>query len=130
MKVLTGYIVKEVLKGAFIAAILLLTLFNLFTFSDELGDLSETYGLKEIFYYIALTTPGIFCELVPASALLGSLFILGAMGNNRELIAMRAAGLSIFGILRAVMLAGAVLVMLSILIGEFVAPITELYRNR
>ena len=45
MKVLTGYIVKEVLKGAFIAAILLLTLFNLFTFSDELGDLSETYGL-------------------------------------------------------------------------------------
>ena len=52
MKVLTGYIVKEVLKGAFIAAILLLTLFNLFTFSDELGDLSETYGLKEIFYYI------------------------------------------------------------------------------
>ena len=125
MKVLTGYIVKEVLKGAFIAAILLLTLFNLFTFSDELGDLSETYGLKEIFYYIALTTPGIFCELVPASALLGSLFILGAMGNNLELIAMRAAGLSIFGIIRAVMLAGAVLVISSILIGEFVAPLTE-----
>ena len=125
MKVLTGYIVKEVLKGAFIAAILLLTLFNLFTFSDELGDLSETYGLKEIFYYIALTTPGIFCELVPASALLGSLFILGAMGNNRELIVMRAAGLSIFGIIKAVMLAGAVLVIISLLISEFVAPITE-----
>jgi lipopolysaccharide export system permease protein len=48
VNVLTSYIVREVLKGAFVAIILLLTLFNLFTFSDELGDLSETYGLKEI----------------------------------------------------------------------------------
>ena len=125
MRVLTGYIVKEILKGAFVALLLLLTLFNLFTFSDELGDLGGGYGLKQIFYYLALTTPGIFCELVPASALLGSLFILGAMGNNRELIAMRAAGLSVFGIIRAVMLAGAVLVIISTLVGEFVAPVTE-----
>jgi len=38
---------------------------------------------------------------------------------------MRAAGLSVFGIIRAVMLAGAVLVFISILVGEFVAPVTE-----
>ena len=125
MNVLTGYIVRDVLKGAFVAIILLLTLFNLFTFSDELPDMTEAYGLKEIFYFLVLLSPGIFCELVPASALLGSLFILGAMGNNRELIAMRAAGLSIFGIIRAVMLAGLVLVVASVLIGEFVVPITE-----
>jgi len=125
VNVLTGYIVREMLKGTFVAVTILLMLFNLFTFSDELGDLSETYGLKEIFYYLALTTPGIFCELIPASGLLGSLFILGAMANNRELIAMRASGLSIFGIIRAVMLAGVFLVITSIMIGEFVAPHTE-----
>ncbi len=125
MRVLTGYIVREVLKGSFVALLLLLTLFNLFTFSDELKDLGGGYGLKQILYYLALTSPKVFYELVPASALLGSLFILGAMGNNRELIAMRAAGLSVFGIIRAVMLAGAILVIISILVGEFVAPVTE-----
>ena len=126
MNVLTGYIVREILKGSFVALLLLLTLFNLFTFSDELKDLGKgSYGLKEILYYIALTSPRVFYELVPASALLGSLFILGAMGNNRELIAMQAAGLSVFGIIRAVMLAGAILVFISILVGEFVAPVTE-----
>jgi lipopolysaccharide export system permease protein len=125
VNVLTGYIVREILKGSFIAVLLLLTLFNLFTFSDELKDLGGGYGLKQIFYYLALTSPRVFYELVPASALLGSLFILGAMGNNRELIAMRAAGLSVFGIIRAVMLAGAILVIISILVGEFVAPATE-----
>ena len=125
MYVLTLYIAKEVLKGSLVALLLLLTLFNLFTFSDEIKDISAGYGLKQIISYIALTSPGVLYELVPASALLGSLFILGAMGNNRELIAMRAAGLSVFGIIRAVMVAGVVLVFLSLLIGEFVAPVTQ-----
>lgn len=126
MNVLTGYIIREILKGSFIAVLLLLTLFNLFTFSDQLKDLGKGhYGLTEIFYYLALGSPSVFYELMPASALLGSLFILGAMGNNRELIAMRAAGLSILGIIRAVMLAGAILVIISIAVGEFVAPDAE-----
>jgi lipopolysaccharide export system permease protein len=126
VNVLTGYIVREILKGSFVALLLLLTLFNLFTFSDQLKDLGKGhYGLEEIFYYLALTSPTVFYELMPASALLGSLFILGAMGNNRELIAMQAAGLSILGIIRAVMLAGAILVIISIAVGEFVAPVAE-----
>lgn len=53
MNVLTGYIVREVLKGAFVAIILLLTLFNLFTFSDELPDMTDDYGLKEIFIFLS-----------------------------------------------------------------------------
>lgn len=126
MNVLTSYIVREILKGSLVAALLLLTLFNLFTFSDQLKDLGKGhYGLTEIFYYLVLTSPSVFYELMPASALLGSLFILGAMGNNRELIAMRAAGLSVLGIIRAVMLAGIILVVIAILVGEFVAPVTE-----
>jgi lipopolysaccharide export system permease protein len=126
VNVLTGYIVREILKGSFIAVLLLLTLFNLFTFSDELKDLGKgSYDLQHIFYYLALTSPTVFYELMPASALLGSLFILGAMGNNRELIAMQAAGLSVLGIIRAVMVAGAILVAISIAVGEFVAPVAE-----
>ena len=126
MRVLTKYIVVEILKGSFVALLLLLTLFNLFTFTDELKELGDgNYGLKEIFYYLVLTSPSVLYELVPSSALLGSLFVLGAMGNNRELIAMRAAGLSIFGIIKSVMVAGAILVVISLLIGEFVAPVTQ-----
>jgi lipopolysaccharide export system permease protein len=126
VNVLTAYIVKEVLKGSLIALLLLLTLFNLFTFSDELKSLGVgKYDLKDIFLYLALTSPRVFYELIPSSALLGSLFILGAMGNNRELIAMRAAGLSTLGIIKAVLWAGVLLVMISILVGEFIAPYTE-----
>lgn len=131
MKVLSFYIAKEVLKGSLIALLVLLTLFNLFTFADELKDMGKAhYGLTQIFYYLSLTSPGVIYELVPASALIGSLFVLGAMGNNRELVAMQAAGLSILGIIKAVMLAGLVLVTLSLVVGEFIAPVTEKLANK
>jgi lipopolysaccharide export system permease protein len=47
------------------------------------------------------------------------------MANNRELIAMQAAGMSIFGILKAVMMAGTFLAVFAVAIGEFVAPDAE-----
>lgn len=126
MNILTRYIVKEVLKGSFLALLLLLTLFNLFTFSDELKDLGKgDYQLREIFTYLALTTPSAFYDLVPTGALIGSIFVLGAMANNSEIIAMRAAGVSVFWIIRSVMLAGVFLVVIAVAIGEVIAPDAE-----
>ncbi len=126
MNVLTLYIVKEVIKGSLVTVILLLTLFNLFTFSDELKDLGKgSYGLREILMYLTLTSPRVFYELVPSAALLGSLFVVGAMANNREIIAMRSIGLSVFWVIRTIMLAGLVLVIISLVVGEFIAPAAE-----
>ena len=126
MNVLTLYIVKEVTKGSLLAVLLLLALFNLFTFSDELKDLGHgNYGLKQILMYVALTSPRVFYDLVPSAALLGSLFVVGAMANNREIVAIRAAGLSTAWIIRSIMLAGLVLVIVAVFVGEFVAPPSE-----
>ena len=106
--------------------LLLITLINLFTLSDELQKLGEgTYTLTKIFQYVALTTPRVFYELMPSAALLGSLFVVGAMANNREIIAMRAIGLSTAWIIRSILLAGFCMVLFAIIIGEFVAPETE-----
>ncbi len=126
MNVLTFYIIREVSKGSLLALLLLMTLFNLFTFSDELKELGHgNYGLKQILLYLMLTSPRVFYELVPSAALLGSLFVVGAMANNREIVAMRAVGLSTAWIIRSIMLAGLLLVIVAVLVGEFVAPPSE-----
>ncbi len=126
MKVLSIYIVKEVLKGSLIAILLLVTLFNLFTFTDELKNLGHgNYGMKQILMFLTLTTPGLFYEVIPSGALIGSLAVVGAIANHREIIAMRAAGLSTGWIIRRIMLAGLFLVLLSITVGEFIAPTCE-----
>jgi lipopolysaccharide export system permease protein len=126
VSVLSRYIIKEILKGALVALLVLWALVSLFTLTDELRDLTEGgYGLKHVFKYLALMSPLYIYELMPSAALLGSLFVLGDMANNREIIAMRVAGFSIADILKAVLLSGAILTVTAIAIGEFVAPPAE-----
>ena len=126
MNSLDRYIIKEVLKGTLIALLMLYALFNLFTLKDELkfrgvGD----YDLKHILMYIGLLTPRYIYELMPSSALLGSLFVLGGMANHREIIAMRVSGVSMLDIIRSVMIAGLILVACSFVIGEYIGPDAE-----
>lgn len=125
MNTLTFYIVKEVLKGVLVALAVLLALFNLFTLSDELRALSHDYDIKAIFLYIALVSPRVIYELIPFAALLGSLFVIGAMATRGEIVAMHAAGLSVGWLLRSVLIAGVILLVLAVFVGEVVAPKTE-----
>jgi lipopolysaccharide export system permease protein len=120
------YIAGEVIKGALVAILVLLTLLTFFSFADELSDLGKgAYSMKKIFTYLLLTLPRNFYELLAPAALVGSLVTLGALANNRELVAMQAAGVSRLRIIGAVLLGGVVLLVLSIIIGEFIAPPSE-----
>ncbi len=130
MKILTAYIVKEILKGSMVAILILVTLVNLFTFRDQLKKLGQgSYELGDIILYVTLTTPKVFFELMPSAALLGSLFVLGSMANNREIVAMRVSGVSLLNLVKSVLTAGAFLVLISFVIGELVAPISEKSAN-
>jgi len=126
MRTLNRYIINEVVKGSLVAVLVLVTLLNFFTFADELRDLGEgDYGLKQIFLYLALNVPHAFLDLMPTSALLGSLVTLGAMANHRELVAMQAAGGSKMRIIGAVLRAGLLLAAVSAVVGEYVSPVSE-----
>lgn len=125
LKVLNAYIAREVLKGSLLAVLVLLALLNFFTFTDEMRDMTGNYGLLKIFEYLALDSPRNLYELMPSAALLGSLVTLGALGNNRELVAMQAAGASKFRIVWGVIRAGLMLILISGAVGEYVAPPAE-----
>lgn len=123
---LDWYIAREVIKGTLVAILVLLTLLTFFTFADELGDLDKgDYGMKQIVKYLLLTLPRNFYELLAPAALVGSLVTLGALANHRELVAMQAAGVSRTRIIAGVMLGGLILLALSILVGELIAPPSE-----
>jgi lipopolysaccharide export system permease protein len=126
MNVITRYIVTEVIKGALVAVLVLLSLLTFFTFADELGDMGQgDYGLKQIAHYLALGLPQGCYDLMPSAALLGGIIVLGNLANSRELVAMQAAGVSRSRIIGAVLLAGVVLGVISGLIGEYIAPASE-----
>lgn len=123
MNTLNKYIAREVFKGAAVSLIILVTIVDFFTFADELRSIGQGgYDFWAIAKYVVLTSPSVLYDLFSSAALIGTMFALGAMANNRELVAMRSAGVSVTRIVWAVMRAGMVLAILSIIIGELVAP--------
>jgi lipopolysaccharide export system permease protein len=126
MNKIDRYIAKSVLGGILIVLLVLVGLFVFFSFIDEVDDIGkQRYGLWEAVQYVILEIPRHIYDLFPSAALLGSLIGLGTLANNSELIVMRAAGVSIMRIALSVLKVGLILTLVTMLIGETIAPQTE-----
>lgn len=126
MKQLDWYLGKTALAGTLLVLLILLSLFLFFSFVEQLDDIGKgQYDFQIALQYVLLQTPRTLYELFPVAALLGTLLGLGGLANNSELIVMRAAGMSIARILRAVLFYTLPLIALMMLLGEKIAPHTE-----
>lgn len=123
MRRLTRYIALEVLKGV---AVTVAVLVAVTTFVELVGQLDDVgtndYGFREVLSYVALRLPRTVFEILPPAALIGSLLSLGNLAVHRELIVMRASGVSNLQLLGAVSLAGFALLVVMGLLGESLAP--------
>lgn len=89
------YIMQRFLLGVLPVLLLLLALFSFMALATELEAVGEgDFRLPDALMIIFLTTPKRIVDLLPVTALLGGLVGLGAMANQHELMAIRAAGLS------------------------------------
>lgn len=126
MILIDRYLARSVVWSTFVTLLVLLTLFTFFAFMDEVTDIGQgDYGLWQAVQYVLLTTPKLTAQLFPVAALIGSIIGLGVLASNSELVAIRAAGISLWRIVWAVMKVGLVFVLLSLLIGEGLAPVAE-----
>lgn len=66
-------------------------------------------GLGDMAYYFIITIPSFLSFVLPVIVLVSLLYALGQLHRSNEITAMRAAGLGIFRITRAIWLAGLVL---------------------
>lgn len=90
---------------------------------DNFRDLIQMgAGAGEILLYYGTLLPSNLSIVLPLSMLLSLLFVLSKLHRNNELMAVRAAGLNIFGTTRALWLAGVVLCGVSLLLNARVVP--------
>lgn len=122
---LDRYIGKSVLTAILGVLGVILGLASLFAFIDEMGDISATYTLLDAGSFVLLTAPRRIYEMLPMAALIGCLVGLGSLASSSELTIMRAAGVSIGRIVWAVMKPMLLLMVAGVLVGEYVAPVTE-----
>ncbi|MBL1276560.1 MAG: LPS export ABC transporter permease LptG [Ectothiorhodospiraceae bacterium] len=128
MHILDRYIGRAVGFSTLLVMGVLLTLFAFFAFMDEAGQIGKgNYGTWQAFQYVLLTVPGLAYQLFPICALLGTTIGLGILASNSELIVMRAAGVSLSRIILSVMKVGLFFVILTLVVGEAIAPAAERY---
>lgn len=125
MTILDRYIARAVIAGSLVVLLVFVSLELIFAFVDESGDIGADYTALQALTQVVLTGPQRAYEVFPIATLIGSLMTLGGLAARSELVVMRAAGVSVLGIGRAVVLAGLALAGLSAVLGEFVAPPAE-----
>jgi lipopolysaccharide export system permease protein len=128
VRLLDRYVAAAVVTGTGVALLVIVGMdvfFNVITQIDNVGK--GGYTLFAMLQYIALITPQGAYELFPMAALLGSLIGMGMLAANSELIAMRAAGVSVWRIVQSVLQIGVLLLLVAVFIGEVVAPAAEQY---
>ena len=131
MRLIDRYIGRGVVVATLMVMFVLLTLIAFIELERELEEVGRgTYTIGRVFLYVGLVLPRFAYEVFPVTALLGSLIGLGAMANNSELIAMRAAGVSVGRIAWAAMKAGLLLMLVAALVGELLAPASEQLAQR
>ena len=104
----------------------LLPLIAFFMLADEMDLVKgKGYALSDALAFVSLSLPRYAYQLFPIATLIGALLGLGSLASGSELVAMRAAGVSIGRIVGAALLGGLLLAVLAVAVGEGLAPIAE-----
>jgi len=131
MKTLDRYLGLSVAQSALLVMLALAGLFALIDLVEQLEDLGEgDYGLTDALLYVVLLLPRRMLELAPVTALLGGCIALGSLANHSELIAMRAAGVSMLRITGSVLRVGMIFMLAVIVLEEFIAPPLQQYAQK
>ncbi|QGU33013.1 LPS export ABC transporter permease LptG [Thermochromatium tepidum] len=126
MPILDRYLAWVVMSSTLLTLGALLPLMGVFILSDELDAIgTERYGLTEAIVFTLLSLPRYLYQIFPIATLIGALIGLGTLASRSELVAMRAAGVSVGRLVRAALLGGLVLAAVAVVLGELVAPIAE-----
>ena len=126
IRTLERYLARQI-YGA--TAFVLLGFLGLFAFFDlirELADLGKVdYHLRQVFTFVLLSAPTHAYELLPVVVLIGTLYVLAHLASNSEYTVMRASGLSPRRAALVLGKIGLAFVVLTFVIGEWVAPWAE-----
>ena len=129
--ILSRYVIRAVLGHTLLVMLVLLALSGLYLFITQQDDIGVgTYALEDALLFVGLNLPKYAFDMLPIAALIGALLALGNLARSMELIVVRAAGVSVARIAMWVAGAGVILMVLTGVLGELVAPQMEQYGRR
>mgnify|MGYP000450405811 FL=1 len=131
MKIINRYLTKETTNSILLVMAGLLAMFSFFDLLQELDSIGKgSYGIGKIIIFVLLSSPGHIYEVVPVAVLIGTMYALGNMSRNSELIIMRVSGMSILKIGASLIKVGLIFALITFIVGELVTPYSEKIAQR
>ena len=125
-RTLEKYLAKQIYGAVGFILFAFLSLFAFFDLIKELTDLDKgEYQLRQVFTFVMLTIPAHAYELFPVAVLIGTLYVLSHLASNSEYTVMRGSGLSPGRAALSLFKIGLAFVVLTFVIGEWLAPFAE-----
>ncbi len=123
MNTLERYLGRQFLRFYLMVLLVLLALFGFLDLVKELGEVGEgNYRIGDALLYVLSTFPTKVLDFSAVCTLMGGSLALAALARNSELLAMRAAGMSLAQLTMALLKVILLLVVLLALDAEFLAP--------
>lgn len=130
MNLLNRYIITEIVKYFFAA---LLSVLCIFVAIDYLGTMDEfisaDISLWRALQYVLYKVPFISTQAMPVVLLMAILIVFGLMSKNNELIIINSSGISIYALVKPVLLVSAISALLLFFLAEQVVPLTMQQSN-
>ncbi len=123
MRILTRYILREVLSYAFLGG----ALFTFVLFTSRLGKILEiivrdSASLTDVLRLVACFLPEAFVVTIPMAVLVGILLGLSRLAADSEITAMRASGMGAFDFVRIVSMVSLAALLLGLFNSLYLAP--------
>ncbi len=130
MKTVRKLVFGELTTAIGFVALAFLGLFVFFDLVDELASVGRVspvnpalqYGMAQALLYVALLIPSRLYELLPIAVLIGSVYGLVRLAQGSEFTILRTSGLGPWRALQNMLLLGAAFVVLTVAIGDYLAP--------
>lgn len=126
IKIFERHLAREIYSSTGLVLLAFLMLFAFFDLIYQLESIGKGgYQIQHAIGYVILTLPGRLYELFPIGVLIGTLYALTVLARHSEITVLRASGLSTGDLLLTLAKIGSVFFVLTLLVGEFLAPPSE-----
>ncbi|WP_286233703.1 LPS export ABC transporter permease LptG [Thalassotalea sediminis] len=126
MRILDIYIARIIASTTLLTLAVFVSLSGIIKFVEQMKSVGKgSFDLSHAALYVLYAIPRDVELFFPMAALIGGLIGIGMLASNSELVVMQAAGLSRLDIIKSVMKSASVLILLSMAVGEWLAPAGE-----
>ncbi|MBP7647240.1 MAG: LPS export ABC transporter permease LptG [Comamonas sp.] len=130
MRTLRKLIYRDTVSAIGFVVLAFLAMFFFFDLLEEMSDVGRqfgdvTYNIWHALLSVSLGLPNHLYELLPIAVLIGSIFVMARFAQSSEFTIMRTSGLGPWLALRTMLTLGACFVILTVAVGDYIAPAAE-----